>query len=99
MDNQILFICLVVCPLAANFVSSWSGLLDHLRRWIFYRRYTKKTPYRFVNLPLIGCSMCLSAHMAWITALVFGVHNIYYLILLCWAGGAMGFLINKLEKL
>jgi hypothetical protein len=62
-DKVVLY--LLVIPLAASFIAEWSGVIQSFKFWLFYRKYTKKTPYRDIySLKPFSCPMCLSFWLA-----------------------------------
>lgn len=86
---------LLILPLAANFISEWSGVIDKLKYWMFYRMYTKQTQYDPPRWKPFDCPMCFSF---WISIGLL-IYNSDYSIINCilpFASAAMGMIINKI---
>lgn|GEM_PF-6066659 len=87
---------LLVIPLAANFIAEWSGVIDQLQYWLFYRIYTLKTPYNPGRWKPLDCPMCLSFWLG--VGFVLIPHFSVDAILLPFASAAVAVLINKLNN-
>lgn len=92
MTYLILFLLI---PLAANFITEWSGIIDTIKHWLFYCKYTKQTKYRFFRLKPFDCNLCLGAHITWIYLVVIGGFTIFEIILLALAVGSISMMIGK----
>jgi hypothetical protein len=87
-----LYVNIFIIILAANFIAERSGVMDQLKYRMFYRLYTKKTPYRDYRLKPFDCTMCLSFWMT-LTYILF-IHQ--YNFTLPFAAATVGVLISKL---
>src|SRR5580704_8679813 len=95
MNNLIL--ALLVIPLAANFISEWSGVIQKIQYWLFYKIYTAKTEYNPKRIKPFDCPMCFSF---WLTVCFVVIpHFSIESILLPFASGAAAVIINKLNTL
>jgi hypothetical protein len=102
---QVLFTYLILVPLAANYWANWSGLYQKFDKWLFRRIWGKDVKWRILDfidprvkffMKLISCSLCLSAHITWISLLLSGNRNIFEIIILSFASGSVAYLTSKL---
>jgi len=88
---------LVLIPLAANFISDFSGVMESLKYWLFYRIHSKEVRYRPFRIKPFDCPMCLSFHMTWIWIYFSqGFTNIFIIVLLSSASAAIASIINRI---
>jgi hypothetical protein len=86
----------ILIPLVVNYVVDWSGWITRLKKWLFYRMYTKQTAYFDFNLPFDKPST-LAIFLTAIFCFISGV-GLLNLIMYSLAEGAMTHIINKLIK-
>ena len=96
MNNYLM--ALVVIPLAGNYITEWSSLIDKLKYWLYYKKYTRKTEYQDFRIKPVDCPHCFS-FWSTLVYLNFSDAPLYQIIPLAFAAGACAVLINKLEKL
>jgi hypothetical protein len=90
-----LFTVLLFIPLAASFIAERSGVMDKLKYWLFYRIYTKQTPYKHFRLKPFDCAMCLSFWIAAVYEWTTGTPATWLSILLPFSSAAVGSIISK----
>lgn len=83
-------------PLAINFLVDWSGLVDNLKFWLFYRMYTKDTQYRYFRIKPFDCPPCASFWTS-IIYLLINKNNLNYfeVIIYSLTSAAIALIINK----
>lgn len=95
MDSILLY--LLIVPLAALFIAEYSGVIQKLKYWLFYRRYTKETSYHEIySLKPFSCPMCLSFWLAALTLFITYSSPIDLLFPFAAAGAAV--IIQKLTN-
>lgn len=53
---------------AAVLIIDAAVIPEKISVWLFYRRYHKYVPYEYIEIPLIGCSLCTTL---WATMIYF----------------------------
>lgn len=86
---------LLFVPLGINFLVEWSGLIDSLKYWLFYRQYTKQTQYRFFRIKPLDCPPCASYWTSFIYLAITSHLNLFEMIIYSLASAAIALIINK----
>jgi hypothetical protein len=86
----------MIIPLAANFFAEWSGVIDSLKVFLFYKVYSRKTDFRPYRIKPLDCALCLSFHLSWVMELARGEQFSISTILLPFAAGGCAYLLSKL---
>lgn len=92
---MILLTVLILIPLAANYLADFSGLMDQLKIFLFYRIYSRKTVYKYYRIKPFDCCGCSAFHLSWIYILSYDHFGIIQTLILSFAAGAVSTIINK----
>jgi len=89
-----LFINAALITFIISFVIDYSGFITSVKKGI-WRLLNGKLPYKHFDIPLFGCSLCLSFHSVWIYLILNDVSLIHSLAI----GGAFAFSSALVTKL
>lgn len=97
ITTQVWLLIFLFIPVAANYFTEWSGVMDKFKFWLFYRVYNKKTEYNFYRLKPFDCCHCISF---WTTVALLTFIGLPVswplLIALPFCSAASAFIINKI---
>lgn len=87
--NSIIIIASII-----TYIIDFAQIVEHIKRWMFYRVYTKDTPYRYYTLKPFDCSGCLSF---WVSLIYFSyIYGVCLGIPLAFITGVVTLIIRKI---
>ena len=69
---QLMLFCFFITTFCVMIIDA-SGLIEYIKRKLYYLRYTKDSVYEYYNIPIIECAKCTSY---WATVIYLTINGV-----------------------